>query len=375
MKWEHDRLVPDSNYPVVCEIWGMGLAGRKIKAIATELTKRGISTPNGKIGWSTYSVRHILKNRTYAGVVEALKTESVEPKVRNAATYGKSGRRIRPENERIRLEGLVEQPIVTEAEFEWMRQRLLDNQTLAQKNTRLRSYLLKGLIHCADCGSRYVGVTFDRRGKSYSYYACGKRWNPGSNGQKCQSQSLVADVVENAVFGSVLDFLRSPEGFGSEIQRREGITAETAESLRRDLVALERKQQEEQNAEARAFRLAARVEVNEQVFSQEIGLIRTKQRWLDEEYQRIYAQLTEVERYSLDPEAIARLRGRLEARLAGATAEDRRFVLEAVGTKVVTQTDGDWELELQVPRQLAEPVDPLQIANSRPGSNYTVIHI
>ena len=64
--------------------------------------------PSGKLCCSAFSVRHILKNRTYAGVIEALKTESVEPKVRKGSTYGKSSRPLRPENERIHLEGLVE---------------------------------------------------------------------------------------------------------------------------------------------------------------------------------------------------------------------------------------------------------------------------
>ena len=123
----------------------MGLAGRKIEPIADAFTRRGIPTPSGLLGWSTYSVRHTLKKRTYAGVLEALKTEAVEPKVRRAATYGKSGRRSRPEEECIHLEGLVEQPMVTVEEFDSMQLRMKENQQLAQKNTRLRSYLLKGM--------------------------------------------------------------------------------------------------------------------------------------------------------------------------------------------------------------------------------------
>ena len=132
----------------------MGLAGRKILSIADELTQRGIPTPSGKLGWSAFSVRHILKNRTYAGVIEALKTESVEPKERKGSTYGKSSRRLRPENDRIPLEGLVERPVVTEEEFAWMQRRLKENQEPAQKNTKLRTYLLKGLVGCAACGER-----------------------------------------------------------------------------------------------------------------------------------------------------------------------------------------------------------------------------
>ncbi len=256
-----------------------------------------------------------------------------------------------------------------------MRQRLLENQRLAQKNTKTRCYLLRGLIQCASCGSSYVGVTITRREKKYSYYVCGKRWKPGPNRQKCESSTLVAEALENAVFASVVNFLRSPEGFESEMQRRKGITAETELSLRRELESLQRRQEEERDAEARAFRLAARVDLNEDVFGQEIGLIRTKQRWIEEQSKRLQDQLDDVERYTFTPEAIALLRRRLDTRLAAATPEDRRFVLEAVGTKGFVQIDGSWDLELQIPRHTQESEDALQIVNSRPEWNCTVHHI
>jgi len=83
----------------------------------------------------------------------------------------------------------------------------------------------------------------------------------------------------------------------------------------------------------------------------------------------VQAQLSDLDRYSFNAEAIDLLRQRLEDRLMGATAEDQRFVLEAVGTRVIVQTDGSWELELQVPRHIAEPTEGFHIVNSRPGSN------
>ncbi len=376
MRWESNRLVPDENYPVACEVWRMGLAGgKKIMSIAKELTRRGILTPSGKLGWSGFSVRHILRNRTYAGVIEALKTESVEPKVRRAATYGKSGRRLRPESERIRLEGLVDRPIVTEAEFGWMQQRLKENQRLALKNTKLRYYLLKGMIRCAACGKAYVGVTFKRPSKEYSYYVCGAHWKRPLRGELCQSHSLGAEAMETAVFGMVVDFLDGPEGFEEEMQRRRGISAESEASLIRELESLNRQAREEQEAEARAFRLASRGTVSEEVFNQEIGLIRTKQRWIAEQQERVEHQLEDIQRYSFDPQSIETLRQRLEARLAAATPEDRRFVLEAVGANIIVQADGAWELELQVPREVPTPESDLQIVNSRPAHVTIQIHV
>ena len=335
MRWENNYLVPDENYQIAQEIWIMGLAGRKIMAIASELTRRGIPTPSGKVGWSAFAVRHILKSRVYAGVIEALKTESVEPKLRKAATYGKSSRRSRPEEERIRLEGLVEHPIVTEAEFNWMQQRLKENKQLAMKNTTLRSYGLKGMIWCSACGKSYVGVTVKRRLKEYSYYVCGARWKRPKVKERCQSHSMGADAIEMSVYGMVVAFLRSPDGVESEMRRRHEISAESEASLIKELASLERQRLEEQEAEARAFRLASRGTVSDEVFNQEIGLIRTRQRWIGEQKERGEQQISEIRRYAFDPQSVEILRQRLEARLETANPEDRRFILEAVGTRVL----------------------------------------
>ena len=136
----------------------------------------------------------------------------------------------------------------------------------------------------------------------------------------------------------------------------------------RDMKSLERRQKEEQEAEARAFRLASRGQVSDEVFSQEVGLIRTRQRWLGEQRKRLEQQLEDIRRYSFDPENVARLRHRLAARLASATPEDRQFILKSLSARVLAQTDGTWELELQVPREAPAPAGELQIVNSRPGS-------
>ena len=370
MRWEDNKLVPDQNYHAVCEIWRMGLTGQKITSIANELTRRGVPTPAGNVGWSSYSVRQILKNRTYAGVIEALKTEAVEPKVRRGLTYGKSGRRTRPESERILLEGLVERPVVTHEEFESMNSVLKDNQRLALKNTKLRTYELKGMMRCEDCGRAYVGVTVKRRGKEYGYYVCGARWKRPARGERCKSRSFGVASIEKAVFDMVVDFLNGPVGFESELQRRRGISKESEVSLVRELESLVRQDKEETDAEARAFRLASRGTVSEATFNQETGSIRTKKRWIVEQRQRLEQQLLDIQRYSFDPQTVQILRQRLESRLESATPEDRQYIFNALGVRVLVQADKTWELELEIPREV-RPEEVLQIANSRPESNYT----
>ena len=106
--------------------------------------------------------------------------------------------------------------------------------------------------------------------------------------------------------------------------------------------------------EERAFRLGAHVKVSEDVYQREVGLIRTWRRWIAEQQERLHTQLADLERYSLSAESVVALRQRVEAHLAGATIEDRRFVLDAVGAKIIAQGDGTWELE--VPREVEAEV-------------------
>ncbi len=361
MTWNGHQLVPNEQYAVAHDIWRMALEGWKIAAIAAELTRRGIPTPGGRQGWWPWTVRHILRNRSYAGVVEALKTEAVEPKVRRSNSYGKSAQRVRPVAERVRLEGLVVQPVVTEAEYQWMQERLAENQRLAKKNTRLRSYLLKGRICCAVCGRTYVGVT---RNKG-SLYVCSARWKPRPSGERCPSCPVVAETVEETVYALIGDFLRSPEGFEAEARRRSGMVEQTEESLREELASLERQEREEHDAEARAFRLVTRGAVSEQVYAKENAQILLKLRWTSEQRERLARELDDLARYRFDGTAIELLRDRLESRLASANAEDRRFIVEALDARVIVQEDGSWELEVHVPRS-PHPGElaPQQIVNS-----------
>jgi hypothetical protein len=58
------------------------------------------------------------------------------------------------------------------------------------------------------------------------------------------------------------------------------------------------------------------------------------------------------------------LRRRFEERLERATPEDRRFVLESLGAKVIAYPDGTWDMEIELPRQVQ---NELQIEHSVPG--------
>jgi len=360
LRWVSNQLVPSEQYPVAQEIWRMALTGTTLWGIAAELTRRGIPTPKGAPVWASSTIGAMLRNRTYAGVVEALKKECVAPKHRSKDTYGKSSSRLRPPEERIPLNGLVVQPVVTEAEFAWVQQRLAFNQQFASKNTRLRTYLLRGLIRCALCGRSYCGKTVGPN----SYYYCGGQSHADWGAVKCPAQKFHASRIEAAAFGMVTEFLRGPEGFLSEMRRRKGLQEHSEKSIHRELDDLQRQERASREAEAKAFRLAASTNVSEDVFQQEVGLIRARQKWIREQRDRLLIQLADVQRYTVDASSIKLMRERLESRVVTATAEDRRFILEALGTQIIAHGDGTWELQLEVPRQIPQQAD---IVSTRPG--------
>ena len=93
-------------------------------------------------------------------------------------------------------------------------------------------------------------------------------------------------------------------------------------------------------------------------------MIRTKQRWISEQKERLEQRLEDMQRYRFGPENVEKLRRRLADRLESASSEDRRFVLEVVGNNVIVQADGTWEVELQVPRETPAAEEDLQIVNS-----------
>ena len=77
-------------------------------------------------------------------------------------------------------------------------------------------------------------------------------------------------------------------------------------------------------------------------------------------------RITDLETRFVDPETMNILHQRLQDRLAGATGQDRRFVLEAVGATILAQGDGSWELELLVPGAVSTEAQEPQIMNTGP---------
>jgi len=149
--------------------------GLGIRLIARRLNEEGLRTRRNR-PWSMVSIRDILRNRAYLG------------------TYQRLG---------VRVPG-THPALVSPDDFRRVQERLSDRRTNYSPRT-VGSFLLSGLVACASCGNRMIGVsrrqswTRRRDGSeqvaSYRYYQCGSRTNQGI----CSYNTQRADELEEEV--------------------------------------------------------------------------------------------------------------------------------------------------------------------------------
>lgn len=134
------------------------------------LIERGVPTKKAAaLGrnpiWQTSSVWLILTNTTYYGEAFYRKTRLAKPKraARGKRPIVNSSRAPRPESERIRIPVPA---IIDRALFGTVQERLRENQRLSPRNKKYERPL-RGLLYCAECGSRFEPVSFAACGKRY----------------------------------------------------------------------------------------------------------------------------------------------------------------------------------------------------------------
>src|SRR5439155_13586626 len=101
--------------------------------------------------------------------------------------------------------------------------QLRRNQCLP-KNTVHRLYLLRSLISCGLCGSRYIGMPVSRRNGHDFYYRCGAQTTshrPEPAG-RCPAKIIKAAELEDLIWQDCRAFIRDPEKALAEVHRQLG---------------------------------------------------------------------------------------------------------------------------------------------------------
>jgi len=221
-----------------------------LNEVCRRLMAENIPAPKGGKKWSRATVGRILTNEAHTGETYAYTMVGVEPRQRNKERpgKGKTSRKLLPKEEWIRLPDDTTPRIITPQEFEALQRQLERNRELSPRNQKFE-YLLRGHVHCQECGRKYYG-TPDRKSR---YYRCSGRSSVLAFEEVCHNRRVNANELERQVWGTVVDTIMRPERFLQAYKSRD--TEGYTQGLRQRLENCKDKLQMLDNAETKLIRV------------------------------------------------------------------------------------------------------------------------
>lgn len=191
---------------VVGDIFRWKIEGLSPQNIAVRLNELGIPSPaeykklsgsnyktsfqtSSKAVWSHVSVRRILKNEIYLGVMIQGKRTTPNYKTKTVVT--------KAESEWLRVEGTHE-AIISVRDFELVQELLRDDTHCRAGDVTVPVYA--GRIYCGDCGATAVRKTVSYAGKRYVYYVCNANKHDKT---VCSRHSIREDILGQVIYQTV----------------------------------------------------------------------------------------------------------------------------------------------------------------------------
>lgn len=191
---------------VVRDIFRWKIEGLSPQNIAVRLNELGIPSPaeykklsgsnyktsfqtSSKAVWSHVSVRRILKNEIYLGVMIQGKRTTPNYKTKTVVT--------KAESEWLRVEGTHE-AIIYVRDFELVQELLRDDTHCRAGDVTVPVYA--GRIYCGDCGAAAVRKTVSYAGRRYVYYVCNANKHDKT---VCSRHSIREDILGQVIYQTV----------------------------------------------------------------------------------------------------------------------------------------------------------------------------
>ncbi len=227
-KEKKNYLIPDEySSKIVREIFDMYVnKGMSTIKIADELNKREIeppaiylkiptymkrksANPSGKYVWLRAQIGNILRNEVYLGNVVGRKFQKVSHKIAKV--------RCTKKEEHIILENMHE-PIVDVKIWNKAQEKL---NGYAKIRERKYDHILKGLVHCGECGNKATLRCREEKRKNgnvwkATYFICSKRNNYSG---LCDCKQISANLIEEAVLGKIKEEIKKIKFSENEIKK------------------------------------------------------------------------------------------------------------------------------------------------------------
>lgn len=179
--------------------------GKSVNWIRKELFKNGVKSRRGNVNWNNGSIERLFKNTHYLGYYQ-MKDK-------------KSGEVIKVDCSPIVPIKLINSVIQKREERSYRN----GIGRIGVSNSRY-DYLLKGLLECGYCGSKFGGTTSNTKGNHMSHYYCVRKMNnfklnkTDSRYKECKKgrRSLVVNDCDNLVWNNVIDVIENSVLFKEE---------------------------------------------------------------------------------------------------------------------------------------------------------------
>jgi site-specific DNA recombinase len=173
----------------------------------------------------------ILTNPAYAAEVYARRTRYRLAKIRHSATHpiGDPHGSVVPLAPEEWILLAQEVPVVVSQEqFDLVREKLSKNKSFAQRNNKRHDYLLlRALVSCGTCKLSCLARTqtgTKNIKQRHRYYVCSGKFRQARSSleEKCPSCYLPADQLEELVWKDLCEVLTHPESITDALQRAHG---------------------------------------------------------------------------------------------------------------------------------------------------------
>ena len=202
--------------------------------------------------------------------------------------------------------------IVDHAVFEMARQQKINNVKKAG-NVKYE-YLLKSKIKCAICGRKWNATTYTgNRGENVKRYTCyrcpnhsPKRYGEGV--ERCPASTIRADLLDNYVWGIVMEFLSDPAEYVA--QMHESIDF-ISEELHAAVVQLEEEIKVRDKEMEKVKTLFKHCIINEEEMLVDFHKLKDERNVLNEEIQKYHRQLENAREVELSTGRITEFTSRV----------------------------------------------------------------
>ncbi|MDA1279428.1 MAG: recombinase family protein [Chloroflexi bacterium] len=307
--------------------------GLTLRGIAARLTSQVVPTARGAAHWYPSVIRKILSNPAYRCELLYQQTERVK---------GENGRRtrtrLRPESDWIRI---PVPRIVQDELWNGAQSKLQANKAVSKRNAK-REYLLRGLLFCAECGSRLAGKARNQE----RFYRC-NNVDKLVGSRVCNGSYISADRVEQAVWDTVSDSLRNPELLADQYRKQlEESSASNGFDLNKKQIVLGLKRVVlQENRMTDAYRNEA-IELDR--YKSEMNQLGERRKGLEKEQAELERQwATEQSRQSALGH-LERFCGEVSSGLGNLTFEERQKLLRLIVERAVVN-DNSVRVETIIP--------------------------